>query len=447
MSDDAPAGAPRRPSRLVARSPIYYGWWVIAAGTLGAMMTNPGQTTGVSVFLDHIIADLGLSRSGIATLYLGGTLLGSLTLPFSGRFIDRRGPRTAVIVFASAFALACAWMGLAFEAFTLLIGFTLIRALGQGALTLVSAHVIAIWFVRKRGVAIGLLGIGTALAGAVFPILIETLIGAFGWRTSYVLLGGLIAVTILPIGALVFRDRPEAYGLVPDGVAPVQAPDSDEGGVDANDDSDAAAGDDDARVAEIDYTLPEARRTVTFWLFVAGLTFASALGTGLVFHHFSILGEGGVSRADAALAFVWFGVASASSNLTTGALIRRVPPRFLLSVMLLMLSASLVLAGFVPGPEVIVFYGLLLGVRSGMFGSLDGNVFAYYFGRTHLGTVKGFATTSLVVGSAIGPLIMAAGYDLLGSYTVTMLICAVPPFLLGVTAPFLNLVHPDGRVR
>jgi len=53
------------------------------------MMSNPGQTTGVSVFLDHIIADLGLSRSGVAALDLGGTLLGSLSLPFSGRFIDR----------------------------------------------------------------------------------------------------------------------------------------------------------------------------------------------------------------------------------------------------------------------------------------------------------------------------------------------------------------------
>ena len=118
MSQDATL----RRSRLVEGSPFYYGWWVIAAGTLGAMMTNPGQTTGVSVFLDHIIADLGLSRSGVAALYLGGTLLGSLSLPFSGRFIDRRGLRTAVIVFASAFALACAWMGIVAEAFTLLLG-------------------------------------------------------------------------------------------------------------------------------------------------------------------------------------------------------------------------------------------------------------------------------------------------------------------------------------
>ncbi len=426
MSDPTP---PRHRSRLVAGSRLYYGWWVVLAGTLGAMMTFPGQTTGVSVFLDPIIDDLGLSRSGASALYLAGTLLGSLTLPFSGRFIDRRGPRTAVIVFSSAFALACVWMGLVGGAVMLLAGFTLIRALGQGALSLASGHVIAIWFVRRRGIAIGLLGIGTALASAVFPVVLEALIGAIGWRGSYAMLGLLVAVTILPVGALVFRDRPEAYGLEPDGFAPA-----------------AAVGPSSDAPPEVDYTAPEARRTLTFWLFLTGLTFASAFGTGLVFHHFSILAEGGIGRDDAALAFVWFGVASAAANLTTGALLRWVAPRFLLSAMLLGLAASLLLAGFVPGPEVVAAYGLLLGARNGMFGSLDNNVFAYYFGRRHLGSVKGFATTGLVVGSAVGPLIMAAGYDLLGSYTVVMVACAVPPLALALVAPFLRLRRADGTV-
>jgi sugar phosphate permease len=332
------------------------------------------------------------------------------------------------MVFAAAFALACLWMGLTTGAVMLFVGFTLVRALGQGALSLVSAHVIAIWFVRRRGIVIGLLGIGTATASAVFPVVLEALIGAVGWRASYAALGLLVAVTILPVGALVFRDRPESYGLRPDGFAPsVDDPVAEE-------------------APEIDYTLPQARRTLTFWLYVTGLTFASAFGTGLVFHHFSILAEGGIGRADAALAFVWFGVASAAANLGTGALIRTVAPRFLLAAMLLALGAGLLLAGFVPGPEVILAYGLLLGARNGMFGSLDNNVFAYYFGRRHLGSVKGFATTALVVGSAVGPLIMATGYDLLGSYTATMIACAVPPLALALAAPFLRLRRADGTV-
>ncbi|MEX2502308.1 MAG: MFS transporter [Trueperaceae bacterium] len=423
---------------MVAGSPIYYGWFVVIAGTLTAMLTNPGQTNGVAVFLDHIIADLGLSRSGASSLYLGGTLLGSLALPFVGRFVDRRGPRTAVILFASLFAAACVYMGVVFEAVTLLIGFTLIRALGQGSLSLVALHVIAIWFVDKRGLAIGLMGVGTAISSAFFPIMIEFLIGAFGWRTSYMLLGGLVAVVVIPIGALVYRGRPEAYGLRPDGGGPTER-----AADDATRDADDYV---TRRVVEVDYTLPQARRTVTFWLFVAGLVFGSMLGTGLIFHHYSILGEGGVSRTDAALAFVWFGLASASANLATGALLRYVAPRFLLSAMLAALAGSLLMAGFVPGPEVIVIYGLLIGLRTGMYASLQGNVFAYYFGRRNFGTIKGYVQAMLVIGSAIGPLIMGAGYDLLGNYTVTMIVCAVPPAIMALVTPFLQLTRDDGTV-
>jgi MFS family permease len=129
-------GNPERPrlrSRVIDRSPIFYGWIVLAAGTFGIMATLPGQTVGVSVFLDEIIRDLGLSRSLVSTLYLVGTLAGSFVLPFVGRFIDRRGPRLTVVVVAAAFALACVWMGTVQGVVMLLIGFTLIRALGQGS--------------------------------------------------------------------------------------------------------------------------------------------------------------------------------------------------------------------------------------------------------------------------------------------------------------------------
>ncbi len=406
---------------------MFYGWFIAIAGTLGVMMTMPGQTTGVSIFIDHLIVDLGLSRSGVSTLYLFGTLGGSLALPVVGRMLDRHGPRLAVALIASAFALACVWMGSVQNVVMLLIGFTLVRMLGQGALSLVSLHVIAIWFVRRRGLAIGMAGVGMAAATATFPTLIEGLIDATGWRTAYMLLGLAVACTILPVGALVYRDRPERYGLLPDG-------DPSEGEVRQGERT------------ERHYTASQARRTVTFWVFLAGLAFGSALGTGLVFHHYSILAEGGLERIDAARAFVYYGMTAAPANLATGALINRVAPKFLLSVMLLGLSASLVFAGFLSGPAAVLPYGLLLGLRTGMFGSLQGNVFAYYFGRRHLGSIKGWVSTALVVGSAIGPLLFGLGYDLLGSYTLTVVVCAVPPLALALVAPFLRLVR-DGVVR
>ena len=412
----------------MAGAPVFYGWFIVLAGTLGVMMTMPGQTTGVSIFIDHLIHDLGLTRSGVSTLYLLGTLGGSLVLPLVGRFVDRRGPRLAVIVIAAAFALACVWMGAVQGVVMLLVGFTLIRALGQGALSLVSLHVVAIWFVRRRGIAIGLVGVGMALATATFPTIIEWLIETTDWRSAYMLLGLLVALTILPIGALVYRDRPERYGVLPDGaIGSSQAP---------------VAG----ATPERHYTAAEARRTVTYWVFLLGLFFGSALGTGLVFHHYSILAEGGLERLDAARAFMFYGAAAALANLSTGALITRVAPRYLLSLMLVALGASLVFAGYLSGPQAVAPYGLLLGLRTGIFGSLQGNVFAYYFGRKHLGSIKGWVSSALVVGSAVGPLVFGLGFDLLGSYTLTVVVCAVPPLVLAFVTPFLRLVR-DGVVR
>ncbi len=436
-------------SRLIDRSPLFYGWLVLAVATVGMMMTIPGQTVGVSIFLDGIIAELGMSRSEVSTLYLVGTLLGALVLPFVGRFVDRRGPRLAVVVVAALFALACVWMGFVQGTVTLLIGFTLIRALGQGSLSLISVHAVAIWFVQRRGVAIGLLGVGMAAWVAVFPSLIEQLLVPFGWRITYMLLGALVAVTILPLGALLFRDRPERFGLVPDRAATpagtVGAAAVGDGWADRAERGAAAAAPVSVR-PEVEYTAEEARATLTFWLFASGLFLTSCFGTALIFHHYAILAEGGIDRALAAAAFVPVGVMGAVGNLGTGVLITRVPPRFLLSGQLLLLAAGLVLAGRLGGEMAVWIYGGMIGLRNGMGTSMEGNVFAHYFGRRHIGAIRGQVAIAMVVGSAIGPLVFAFGNDLTGTYAPVMLLAAVPAIMLGVVAPFLRL-RRGGRVR
>jgi len=197
----------------VARSPVYYGWVVLLAGTLGTIMTTPGQTVGVSVFVDRIVADLGLARSQVSLAYAMGTLGGSVALPFVGRFIDRFGPRVTVTLVSAGFVIACATMSWVGGLLALTLGFVLIRGLGQGSLTLVSLHTITIWFSRRRGLAVGIASVGFAVGIAVLPRGIEALIGQVGWRQAYRLLGIAVAATILPVGAMLFRGRPELFGL------------------------------------------------------------------------------------------------------------------------------------------------------------------------------------------------------------------------------------------
>lgn len=404
---------PIQPSRLMAASPVYYGWVVLAAGTLGLLMTTPGQTVGVSVFLDSMIADLGLSRSVVSFLYLLGTLGGSLTLPWVGRLIDRRGPRVAVIAIAALFALACVGMGLVQGVVTLALGFVAIRGLGQGALGLVSTNAINLWFVQRRGLALSLSGVGFAVGIGGFPLLIEGLITQYGWRSAYGLLGALVAVTILPVGALVYRRQPEHYGLQPDGRAPVITA---------------------ACRAEANATLATARRSFIFWLFALGSVSISALGTGLLFHHYSIMAASGIDRPVAALVFVPYGLVAAGANILSGLLLDRISPRYLLGTMLGLLCAALVLATRVTSADLMLTYGVVLGVMQGTQGVVQGGAYAYYFGRAHLGSISGFAASLTVAGTAFGPLLFALGYERVGSYAPVLTLAAIVPGAIGLTA-------------
>lgn len=399
------------------RAPVHYSWVVLVAATIGMALTIPGQTVGVSVFLDLIIEDLGLGRSTVSAAYTAGTLAGSLSLPFIGRAVDRHGPRRSVVFIAIGFGLACMFMGLVSGLIALFVGFALIRGLGQGALSLVSQHSINIWFVRRRGLAIGLAGVGFAAATAALPLGIEGLIDAFDWRWSYALLGLVVIAVMVPVGGGLFRHRPEMYGLRPDSAA------------DPRDDV----------TLETHYEIAEARRTVTFWLYVTGGFLTAALGTGLVFHHFSIMAQNGIQRSDAALMFVGYGFVSAAAHFATGFLADRIPPRFLLSTTLTFMVTALVAAPAIGTAAAVVGYGAVLGTMQGMNQAIQGTVYAHYFGRIHLGAIKGLATTVTVAGTAAGPLVLAAGFDLSGSYRPVLLLVATLPALLAVVAPFLPL--------
>src|SRR5689334_22808218 len=99
-------------------------------------MTLPGQTAGVSVFLDPITAELNMSRSAASAAYAAGTLAGILPAPMIGRWIDRRGPRLTATIIAGSLALACAYMALIQSALMLLVGFALLRGAAIGGLSL-----------------------------------------------------------------------------------------------------------------------------------------------------------------------------------------------------------------------------------------------------------------------------------------------------------------------
>ncbi|MFP4229189.1 MAG: MFS transporter [Salinivenus sp.] len=409
-----------RSSALVERSPVYYGWVVLGIATLGMAATLPGQTAGISLFIDAFIEDLGLSRSVVSWLYTVATVLGSLALPLVGRLADRYGPRRLALAVIALLAVSCMGMRWVQGWIGVFLGFLFLRGFGQGALSLLNNHSVNLWFERRRGLAVGILGGGMAGATALFPPLIDAGIQAYGWETTYFIMGALLVGIMLPLGALFYRDAPEHYGLTPDP-------------------GEASAYEEDESEAEAteDLTVPGVRpetayRTWTFWLFTIAGVCTAGFGTGLLFHHFSILEEVGVGRDLAAQFFVPLGVGTAAFNLCTGWLVDRLAPRALLGGLLVLFGGMM---GALPAVDTAVevwAYGSVFGMVQGMQGALLGSAFAFYFGRAHHGTIRGLANTVFIGGTAIGPAALALGPDVLGGFApILWIIVPIPLVLAG----------------
>ncbi len=421
---------PTRSSRCVNQSPVYYGWIIIIAGALGLIMTSPGQTYGVSPFVEHLIADLGISRSLISILFAIGPLGGSLALPFIGHQVDRRGPRFMVVLIAAALGVSCIAMGLVHSAVTLCLGFVVLRTFGKGGLDLVSTNVINQWWVRRRGMGMGIAGLGMSLLGfGAFPIFVNRLIASYGWRSAYTILGLILLLVMVPVGLLLFRDHPEDYGLKPDGY------------VKSNPELDETSGEDGTRAGlqaqlEENWTADEVVRTSAFWIFVLGIGFIVMAGTGLFFHLVRIFEDNGLSATIAAAVFVPVGLTQAAIILSSGLLADRVPVRFLLAIALVVQALSLTATQQMRNITLALAYGVLLGITGGLMRLVGSVVWANYFGRRHLGSITGISSVLLIGGSALGPVPLGIARDQLGSYQTPLIVMSVISLVLAVASLF-----------
>ena len=394
--------------------------------TLGMIMTSPGQTYVVSIFIESFITDLGISRSLVSVLYTLGTLVGGFVLPLVGYQIDRRGARIMVFFITALFGLSCIYMGYVQNTIMLGIGFIALRLLGQGSLGMVCTNVINQWWVRRRGMVMGISGMaGSLISLGGFPNLINWLLPIYGWRSTYVLLGIILASVMAPLAFIFVRNHPEDYGLQPDGgesrtlrsrrrkAAPVGW-------------------------TEAHWTLRGAMHTPVFWILLASLAAISMLSTGLFFHIVSIFTDSGLTPSLAAAVFVPIAVTTAIVNCGSGILVDRVPVRILFASGLFFQALSLLMARSLSGATFALVFGVVLGVSSGLIRILGSVVWAMYFGRRHLGSITGFTTMITIAGSALGPMPLGIIRDLLGSYNLALIISAFIPILLGIVAFFID---------
>lgn len=399
--------------RAARQSSAFYGWYMLLACTIVRGFTAPGQTIGVSAFTDDLIESLGTTRSAVSTAYLVGTLTGAAALPFVGRWVDRAGVKRTLTVVSIGFAAAVALTGTVQNIVMLALAFVGLRMLGQGSMSLIGTQGVVMWFERRRGFALALNTMGTVAILSLAPLTFAALIRTFGWRTTWLILGIVVAVTIVPIARFLIVDRPEDIDQVPDGKVGDQPAEA---------------------IRGRSYTVAEAIRTPAFWTLTSIGFMAGAVSTALTFHNTDLLGEQGLTKTQAAAVFIPQLIGSVSSSFVVGSLTDRLPPRPLMFFGGIMLGLGTFLATLAEPGVMASVYGLTLGLGGGAIGALSGALYPKWFGVEHIGSIKGIATTANVGASAIGPLILSIGNDISDSYEPIVVACAVAAAVVAVAA-------------
>ena len=410
-----------QPSTPLTRLPFFYGWVILGVASAVAFSSGPGQTYAVSVFLDPIIDDFGWSRTLVSGLYSAGSLTAAFTMVLVGRMLDRFGARVMLVGLGILFGFVALSMSQIDHPVHLYVGFAAIRILGQGSLTLVPTTLVAIWFVRKRGRATALMSLGMALSQAAFPLIIHLLITNVGWRGAWIGLAFIIwGVVVLP-SLLLVRRSPESVGLLPDGdsrPAPI------------------AEAMPSTVAQEQAFSLGEAMRTRAFWLLLFAGAGQSLIGTAMVFHQISLLGSRGLDASVAASVFAVLAPSSLVGAFTAGFLADLFPNRLILAVCQLLLVLAMVWVFAIAQPWQAFVYGAGLGLSGGASLTTMTVIWANYYGRSHLGSIRGVAQTSMVGFAALGPLPFGFIFDLTGTYTTAILVFLSLPIACSVAALF-----------
>ena len=435
MSEQPPK--PKAAARKDEDRGVFYGWWIVIAGSISQGYTSGTFWQGFGAFFDPIIEQFGWSRAVTSAAVSIQRTESGMVSPFVGWFIDRFGPRNVMLAGIIVTGLGFVMLSRINSLWQFYLAFTIITLGLSFGTFLVITTTVANWFVSKRTKAMSIMSAGSAIGGLLVPALVW-LIAVTDWRTGLLAVGIGFWLMGIPV-SLVMRSRPEDYNLLPDGAPP------ESGDTSSDSESGAASG----RRPEVSYTTREAMRTRVFWQLVLAMG-AGQLIISATVHQIPALTSFGVSRGVAGMVILGVSLMSLAGRIAAGWLGDSLDKRHFIAVSFALQFVGTIifcytssywhLAGF------IIFWGIGFGasipVRFAML--------ADYFGRRSFGTIMGIMMTFSTVFGVIGPVFVGWMFDVRGNYREPFLIMAASilisiPLILTLSKPGAPLNVPGRR--
>ncbi len=400
-----------------ARKPIFYGWWVVAIAFVTMGVAIAGRTS-FSLLYPEILEEFSWSRNVTAGAFSLGFLVSTAMLPIIGVLMDRSGPRLIIplgaLMVASGFGLVTLidspW------AFYATMGLLVIN--GSMAMSyIVHSMFLPAWFVRNRGLAIGVAFSGVGVGGYILLPIMQDLIDQHGWRTACLALAALVGLVIIPLNALFQRGNPAEMGLEPDG-----------GPAPKRDDRPPPDPIVDRAWVETDWTLRRAARTARFWWVFAGFFCGLFAWYAIQAHQTQYLLEEGFSTTAAAEALGLVALFGIVGQISLGWLSDRLgrEPAWTLSL-LGFAACYLTLIQMQGAPSETLLYTMIAfqGLLGYGLAALFGAVITELFSGRQIARIVAVLSLSGNIGAATGVWFLGVVHDMTGSYLIGFWVCLV----------------------
>ncbi|MBI2161415.1 MAG: MFS transporter [Candidatus Rokubacteria bacterium] len=374
------------------------------------MAIGVNARTAFSLLFPPILDEFGWERGVTAGAFSFGFLASAAFGPSLGRLMDRRGPRWVMLLgvaLVGAGLASATWVSRPWHLYL-----SLGVLVGGGSVCLAyTGHALFLpnWFVRRRGLAMGIAFSGVGVGSIVLLPWMQRLIAASGWRAACWAMAILVVLALAPLN-LLQRRRPEDIGEAPDG-DPVAAA---AGRARAHPDNVV-----DPAWASVDWTLGRAARTARFWWVVLAFVCGLFAWYAVQVHQTKYLIEIGFRPDVAAYALGLVGFTGIVGQIALGHLSDRVGREWvwtLSSAGFALCYAVLLVMRPYPAPALLYLMIASQGVLGYGLASVYGAIPAELFQGKHYGTIFGTLSLAAIVGGAVGPWAAGALHDRTGSY-------------------------------
>jgi len=383
------------------RTRYFYGYNIVAAGFIiqavcvGAMFTY-------GVFFKEFQAEFGWSRAAISGASSLAFLMMGLVAVIAGKMNDRIGPKVIIVASGISLGIGYLLMSRLQALWQLYLLYGVLVGIGFSTHDVITLSTVARWFIRRRGMMSGIVKVGTGSGQFLVPLIATSLIAAYGWRNSYLIIGAVALVISVTVAQVLSRD-PQGIGLLPDG--------------DSNESCDNGN-----RSRAESMTLRAAAQTGQFWIIcIAEFAIFFCLLTVIV-HIVPHAMDLELTPPTAVGVLSTIGGVSMLGRIVIGTANDKIGGKRSLVICFVLLLCGLLWLHVADEAWMLFLFAVIYGFAHGGFFTVMSPMIAEFFGTGSHGVLFGIVLASGTIGGAAGPLMAGHTFDVTGSYRIAFLV-------------------------